>query len=334
MIDYKDIRDVHLELSTNCNASCPQCPRNYNGYPYNDGYPETNMTLESAKRIFTEDFLKQLDSIRINGNYGDIVMNSEGPAIVEYFKSVNPLLFIDISTNGSARSAEFWQRLARAGTRVLFAIDGLEDVHHLYRQNTSWKKIIENAKTYIAAGGRATWKMIKFNHNAHQVETCNQMASELGFYSFQLVDHGRDTGPVFNKQGQLTHVLGNYAGPTEFEVMFYKKRTDLVLLEDIVPGKIPKKSVKCEAKTLRSIYITATGDVSPCCWTGFYPKTFGHGEYYQAVNAQFADMIVKNNALEYPVETCVEWFKQIENSWQQTTYEQGRLVVCDDNCGQ
>ncbi len=68
MIGYADIRNVHVELSSLCNARCPLCPRNLNGYPYNNGYTEANLTLASVKKIFTPDLLQQLTSILINGN--------------------------------------------------------------------------------------------------------------------------------------------------------------------------------------------------------------------------------------------------------------------------
>ena len=47
-----------------------------------------------------------------------------------------------------------------------FAIDGLEDTNHIYRRNTDWVKIVQNATAYIAAGGRAEWDFIVFAHNA------------------------------------------------------------------------------------------------------------------------------------------------------------------------
>jgi hypothetical protein len=90
VIQFNEIRDVHLEISSLCNASCAWCPRNFWGYPYNGGYPELNLTLDHAKTIFSPDFLQQLTSIRINGNFGDIVMNPQGADIVDYFFSVNP----------------------------------------------------------------------------------------------------------------------------------------------------------------------------------------------------------------------------------------------------
>lgn len=333
MFEYKEIRDVHLEISTFCNASCPLCPRNFRGYPYNDGYPETNFTLEYAHKIFSPGFLKQLKRIWINGNYGDIVMNPESTEIISYFREHNPNLRIEVSTNGSARNKEFWQSLASLNVHVSFCLDGLEDTHHLYRQNTSWATIIKNAKIFITAGGKATWKFVKFNHNIHQIDACKQMSKDLKFYNFNLVDHGRNLGPVFNKHGDYSHTIGKYNGLTEFSVLFHKKKTDEVLLKDITNVRTPKKTISCWSKHMRSIYIAANGDVSPCCWTGFFPRTYGHGEYLQAVNSQIAPLITKHNALNFPLVDCIKWFTEIENSWDICSYNQGRLVACDDNCG-
>ena len=114
-------------------------------------------------------------------------------------------------------------------------------------------------------------------------------------------------------------------------VLFHKKKTDLVLLEDITPSQ--KTKLVCQSIKYKSIYISATGDVSPCCFLGFNPKTYGHGEYLQAVNAQIAPLITANNALEYPLEQCVEWFARVKNSWDIDSYETGRLIACYDNCG-
>jgi MoaA/NifB/PqqE/SkfB family radical SAM enzyme len=332
MINYKDIRDVHLEISTLCNAACPLCPRNFHGYPYNDGYPELNFTLANARHIFTHEFVSQLESISINGNYGDIVMNPEGPAIVEYLRSLSDKLVIEISTNGGARTQPFWQSLAKSRATVLFDLDGLEDTHHLYRQNTVWTTVIKNAQTFIRAGGNAIWKFILFDHNRHQIDECRELSKQLGFSNFEVVVHGRDTGPVYNKDGVHTHTLGNYQGETNFEVLLYKKKTDLILLEDLEQRPI-KDSVLCKAQERKSIYIAANGDVSPCCWTGFYPKTYGHGEYYQPLNVQLSQISTKNNALEYSLPECIEWFNSIQQSWNKKTYDSGRLVICDDVCG-
>lgn len=333
MLNYKDIREVHLEISTLCNASCPWCPRNFWGYEFNGGYPELYLTLEHAKKIFNNDFLKQLTKIRINGNYGDIVMNPDAVEIVEYFRSCNQNLKIHISSNGGARNASFWKKLASLKCEVYFGIDGLEDTHSLYRQNTLWSTVIKNAEIFIDAGGDAVWKMIKFKHNEHQIEQCQQLSKQMGFIAFRLIDEGRNTAPVFGKDKKLKHVLGNYTGETDFDTLFASKTQDDVLLEDVIPGKIPSKSLICETITYKSIYIAANGDVSPCCYMGFYPQTYGKGQYHQATNGQLLPLIVENNALEYSLEHCINWFRSIEKRWQEQDYKNGRLVICDDNCG-
>ena len=133
---YAQIKHVHLEISSFCNAACPFCPRNLLGFPYNEGYTEKNLTRSEAQRIFVPEFLLQLDSILINGNFGDIVMNPESADILEYFRHTNHGIKIDVSTNGSARSSKFWTKLAGTAAQVYFCLDGLENTHHLYRRNT------------------------------------------------------------------------------------------------------------------------------------------------------------------------------------------------------
>lgn len=333
MIAYQDIRDVHLEPATLCNAKCPWCPRNFWGYPFNGGYPETYLSLDQAKIIFSPQFLKQLESIEINGNFGDIVMNPDGADIVEYFIKINKNLKVWISTNGAARKKDFWVRLAKTGAVVSFDIDGLEDTHHLYRQNTSWQTVIKNAKIFIENGGHAEWKFILFEHNKHQVKPCQTLSEQLGFKKFVIVNNGRDTAPVFDKYGNLTHVLGNYTGETDFKILFDKKINDEVVLEDITSNRNPCNSINCKVVERKSIYVAANGEVYPCCWTGHYPNTYGKGQYHQAANAQLIPLIKENNALMYPLKQCIQWFDNIEKSWQKENYKNGRLVICDEVCG-
>ena len=334
MINYKDIRHVHLELSTFCNASCPLCPRNFFGYEHNNGYPETHFTLENAKTIFTSSFLQQLEEIHVSGNFGDIVMNPEGLQVIDYFKQQNSNLRISVSTNGSARDKSFWQGLADLKVEVHFCIDGLADTHHLYRQNTVWNTVIKNAKIFTTAGGKAVWRMIEFKHNQHQIEACRKLSQELGFVYFVVINEGRNTAPAFNHRGEHTHSLGSYNGSTDFKMLFHKKKTDTILVEDIVDDTTSiKKHVSCLSVKKSSVYISAYGEVSPCCWTGFAPSTYGAGAYHQAINSQLHPLISKNNALQYSLEECIKWFSSIQSSWNIENYQQGRLVVCDQNCG-
>ena len=331
MYQYQDIRHVHLEISSRCNAACPLCPRNFYGYEFNDGFVEHDMLLSEAQAIFTTEFLQQLDAIAINGNFGDIVMNPDAVNIIEYFKLTNPNLKITISTNGGARNQLFWQSLARLNCEVVFCIDGLEDTHHLYRQNTSYNQVIKNAQSFINAGGNAVWKMIEFDFNIDQRDIAEKLAAELGFKRFLLINDGRNIGPVFDKNQKLTHTLGR-PETTEFKVLFHKRTTDTVLLEDIIIDRTPRP-INCGVKKAKSIYISSLGDVYPCCFLGLEPNTYGHGAYHEAANKQVQSLINQNSALKYGVKNAMQWFNNVENSWAVPTFAQGRLVICNDVCG-
>lgn len=340
MYKLEDIREVHLEISSQCNARCPECPRNYRGFPYNDGYPECSLTYEQAQLIFHHSFLQQLDSILINGNYGDIVMCDDALDIIKYFKRINPGLDILISTNGSARKESFWCELAKLGCRIEFDLDGLEDTHTLYRQNTNWNTVIKNAQAFIDAGGHAIWKFIEFKHNIHQQYDCQQLAKQMGFSVFRSVSEGRDTGPVYDKQGNLVHVLGDFTKhddgtPHDTVIPYFQKRKEQQLLfDDIAQYFTPANKINCEVQRTKSIYITANGEVYPCCYLGFYPKTsVGFGEQLEVLNKQLQPLIGNNNALEYTLEECISWFNKIEESWSCSTFKAGRLIKCDQQCG-
>jgi len=331
MYSIEEIKHVHLEISSRCNAACPLCPRNFYGYPYNDGYIEHDMTLSEVQQIFHPEFLKQIEEVYINGNFGDAVMNQDTVAIVKYFRLHNPDLHISISTNGGARDCDFWQALASNNAEVIFCIDGMDEVHSLYRQNTLYSTVMKNAKIFLQAGGRAVWKMIDFDHNRHQQHRARQLSEELGFYQFNLVDHGRNQGPVFDKNKNLVHVMGN-PPETNFKVLWKTRTQDTVILEDIATDRTPVQ-ISCRVKKQKSLYITSVGEVYPCCFLGFSPKTYGHGGYHAAVNAQLTPLIGENNALEKSLADCISWFNKVVSTWEIPTFEQGRLVVCNDVCG-
>lgn len=328
MLEYRNIRRIHLEISTRCNAACPECPRNFRGVDIVDTYPICDMSLEQAQKIFTVPFLTQLEQVLINGNYGDFITAHDGLEIVEYFLAANPQLKIIISTNASGRP-HIWQRLGKLGVEVQFRIDGLADTHHLYRQYTNFELILDNAMKFIQAGGTAVWAMIQFDHNKHQIETARTLSKSMGFKRFELVNAGRDTTPVFTRDKKLSHVIGNYQGPIDYEILYdqyqhYISDPDVTLKKI----KIEEKPVDCYAKKHSEVYIAANGEVYPCCWLGFYPLS----KQGNPSTFQLRPLIKENNALEYGIEHAIAWFNEIENTWSCTVAE-GKIYTCNETCG-
>lgn len=320
-----------MEFSSLCNARCPLCPRNLFGYPYNRGYEETSLTLELIQKSFSPQFIKQITILLINGNFGDFTANLESLEIIKYFKSHNRNLIIQISTNGSARNNDFWFELGKISkTKVEFCLDGLEDTHHLYRQDTDFNKIIQNAKTFMSAGGYAVWKMIKFDHNNHQIDEAEKRSKEYGFKEFRLEDHGRNSGPVFDRKGNLVHIMGDWNAHTNIEeiIEFHADSTK----KYIYPAYDENRKLDCFTKNSKSIYIAADGKVYPCCYMGFSPHTYDKG-FHGFINSQIKKIIFNNDLHQTTLEEAIKWFGNVESSWTKTSIENGRVVQCDVACG-
>lgn len=333
MLKLHEIEQLQIELTTRCNARCPMCMRNLHGFDYNSGYPETELRLEDIKKILPPEFLKQIKRVLFNGNLGDFGLAHDAREIVDYLIE-NGVDNIVISTNGSMRTPSWWAQLARPQVTIGWALDGLADTHHLYRQDTDWNKIIQNATAFIAAGGRAIWRWIPFDHNRHQEQACRDMAAELGFARFENIGHGRDRSPAFTRDGKYSHLIGAPYKPTDVTEPATIHQLLSIHLTWFSPATVRNKSdtadlkINCHHKRAKELYLSANGEISPCCYLGFYPQTMHHPG-----NEQLKLVAKENNAHDYSLEHCVEWFNQVEETWQKESVAKGRMYICVNTCG-
>jgi hypothetical protein len=312
--------------------------RNVGGYNHNTGYEERNLSLNDMKTILPISLVKQIHSVLYNGNFGDMLMNPEIVEITAWLLEVNPRLKIEAMTNGGAGSRALWQGLGKLGIQCNFALDGLEDTHHLYRQNTVWSTVIKNAQTFMQAGGKAVWKMIEFEHNRHQIDRCRELAAQLGFSRFWLLESSINRGAriAFDNNGNFSHhiepnpKMTNQRPSAEIYVKSIKevfpdtfKRT----IQDQTPRRI-----SCHAKKTKDLYINCVGEVYPCCFIGHQPRSLDPEYYFSNVQIKELLKFHENNALVYPLEKCLEWFSQVEETWKKSTLKEGGLIVCHENC--
>ena len=61
MYNYKDIKSIHLEVTSKCQARCPMCPRRLQGGPLLDSLYLEEITLDIFKEWFPLDFIQQLN---------------------------------------------------------------------------------------------------------------------------------------------------------------------------------------------------------------------------------------------------------------------------------
>lgn len=318
MYSLSDIRTLHLEITSRCQASCPMCARNLQGGVENPWVVIDEVTLDTFKEWFSVEFLKQLTRLYMCGNLGDPVVASDTVLIFKYLREINPTINLSMNTNGSARSKAFWQELAELGVSIRFGIDGLEDTHALYRVGTDWKKIIDNATTFINNGGYAIWDMLVFEHNLHQVNQCKQMSIDLGFKEFYSKNTSRfrdDCHHVLDKDGRTTHILY----PSIKSQSITKSFQEYNLTEN--------KVINCKALAEKSIYINSQGEVSPCCWldfTGVPPIS--------PAKVDFLDNNFKNHSLK--TQTLSEIFNTDYFSRVEATWKDRPLKQCSKQCGQ
>ena len=376
MYKYNELKAVHLEITDSCNAACPMCARNINGGEDNPQLPNTELTIDDCKTIFSPSFISQLERLYMCGNYGDPIAARDTLEVFEYFRQHNSKINLSMHTNGSAKKPDWWRSLAKViGNKgyVVFSIDGLEDTNHLYRQNTIWHKIMENAQAFIDAGGRARWDFIVFAHNEHQVEQAEQLSKQMGFEKFQYKKSARffsnasgvtkEMHQASNRKG-LTTLLKAPSNPKyrnaaldelgkiakQQEVKFIPSTaTDAKLIQGTQTFNLEfskKKEmekywdsteIKCKVAEEKSLYVSAEGIVQPCCWTAGQMYVWywepHGGQIWQAIDIVGKDSL---NAKLYSLESIVNGIyfeKIIPESWNKSSCAEGKLAVCAKTCG-
>lgn len=317
MYNYKDIKEVHLEVTSKCQARCPMCPRRINGGMLNPLITLDEITLEQFKEWFPKDFVRQLNKLFMCGNLGDPIIAEDTLEIFKYLRDNNPNINLSMHTNGSARSKKWWQDLSLLDVTVTFGIDGLADTHHLYRISTDWNKIIENAGAFIDAGGAAEWHMLVFRHNEHQIDDCHKISKKMNFYKFTAKHTSRfkdDRWTVLDDDGKPVH----YLEPTE------KSKKMIPLVQEAT--HTDKPTIFCKAKNQSQIYVAANGVVSPCCWLDFgwiLPSQESRIDYMDRIGT-FPNL--NNMSLKDIFDS--NYFEQIEDTWAKKP-----LQECSKQCG-
>jgi MoaA/NifB/PqqE/SkfB family radical SAM enzyme len=181
---------IKVEITSHCNAKCPGCTRNITGGKNVSDLRLEHMPIELWQRIMQED-TKDMEIVEVlfDGNVGDFCMNPKAIDFIKMAHEAHPNMFLQINTNGGARTEKWWEEfgevIAEIPHRVNFAIDGLEDTHHIHRRSTTYDMVVRNMKAFVSKGGNANWIFTYFDHNLHQVDEARKRAIDYGCYWFQ-----------------------------------------------------------------------------------------------------------------------------------------------------
>jgi len=174
--------NVWLDISTYCNAACPQCHRT-NPETLNkvDWLPLVQWSLEQFKMAFPVKTLKHIKNVQICGTWGDPGMNKDLLEICKYIID-NSNAFIFINTNGSMRDEFWWTHLGyiiKDRGRTIFCVDGIDqEMHSHYRQKTDLDTVLENMKGYGKWGRVGVFTVI-YKHNEDYLKQINEMVKDV-----------------------------------------------------------------------------------------------------------------------------------------------------------
>ena len=344
MYKYEDIKVIHLEVTQNCQASCPMCDRNMNGAGVNSHINLDELSLEDCKRIFLPEFIAQLNTMYMCGNLGDPIVAKDTLEIFEYFREHNPNMWLSMNTNAGAKNEEWWKRLAKTfGTMgaVIFSVDGLRDTNHLYRQGVVWDNVERSMKAFIAAGGRARWDFLIFEHNQHQVEEAEELAQIMRFEKFVAKKTGRFITQASEKKESHQAVDKKGIATTELKKPDEKYVNTALSKQDVIIKKYGNMDayydatpIVCKVKKDNSLFITAEGLALPCCWTAGRMYKWWHKD---PKVEQIWDFIPNKGALDARNGLAAVFdtgiFDSIQSSWSKSSCADGKLKVCAMKCG-
>ena len=350
MYKARDIRTVHLEITQLCQAACPMCDRNENGGKDNKHITNSELSLEDCMKIFSPDFIQQLNTMYMCGNLGDPIIAKDTLEVFRYFRKHNPNMWLSMNTNAGARDAEWWTELAKIYDNkgaVIFSVDGLADTNHLYRQNVKWSIVENSMRSFINAGGKARWDYIIFEHNQHQVEQAEQLANHWGCEKFikkktaRFFSTARNTGKeehqAQNRKGAETILLRK--PKEEFQNRILSKEQELINLHGSMTKYYDTCSIECKVASEGNIFITAEGLLMPCCWTAGRMYKWWHEDYRTEQIWDFIDNAGGKESIDVINNDLIDvldnnrLFLDIESSWNLSSLAGGKLQVCSQKCG-
>ena len=246
-----------------------------------EGLTNTDLSLEWFKENFTGRLLTDVRKITFCGDDGDPIYAKDLLKILAWLREINSTVQFVIVTNGSYKTKTWWEQLndiLNEKDHIHFSLDGWDQQsNEIYRVNCDWQSIMLGVDTLRETKAFKTWAAIAFKFNEHRIDHMRDMATRLGFDSFQLT-----LSTKFNKN-YPSYPENDPLQPSDRYIATGRfTRTTTPLSEktwednclDIFTKKFHgidkgKKSIipLCMIGN-KGLYINAKGKFRPCCWTG------------------------------------------------------------------
>lgn len=250
---------IDIELTSFCNIQCKGCFRVQSKHA-DKILDKTYLDLNIIKEKFKKELFPNIKIINFCGSVDEPTTHPQFFDIIRHFSNWGA--HINIATNGSLRTAQWWEELAKilpSNHAVTWGIDGSDELSEVYREGSNFKKVEQNYKAFIAAGGRAVWQFIEFEHNQHQTEIAKQKATDEGFKKFTtIISHRKDSNGVKHKKVEQQE----------------------------------NPFVSCKYGNQKRIFVNHMGNVIPCCHLNAQMLEYAVTE---TVKDRFEEILSENN---------------------------------------
>lgn len=284
----------HIEISSKCTLKCPRCARQ----EVPDTLINTQLNLDFFKKNFTPEFIQHnVEKITFCGDDGDPIYASDFIKVVQYFKSVKPSICIVIVTNGSYKSATWWESLIRHlndKDEIHFSLDGWDqDSNNIYRINSNWESIMTGVSVSTHSQVFTSWDAIAFKFNETMIDSMISQAKILGFDQFQLTKSTK-FGKIYPSYGSDdplqpsdTYISSTHRFERDITNLSGREHnldwltTNVRLFESVV--QIDNITPICHIGN-KGLYISSTGHFYPCCWVA---NRYSHNSKWKELSNQF-----------------------------------------------
>jgi MoaA/NifB/PqqE/SkfB family radical SAM enzyme len=309
-LDHYRVFSFNIEPTNRCVLACSECARTGNTFIRKN---PRDISLDVLRNAFPLSRRDEFAGLKVNlcGAVGDAIYHKDLHGVLAYLKQAG--LRIELETNGSFRSHEWWQETLDILTpedSITFSVDGLSDTNHIYRKNARWDDI-EWAMRFCAPQLRVSWKFIVFKHNEHQLEDAKALAASIGVKSIIFKKSSR-----FKQIDTLAPIQERFIGVAS------RNRQIIAQMDNAERARIDEKLViKPKCISGKNIAITATGYLFPCTSC----EIQGMDDWFNSKRDAF-DL---NRLTIFDILASPAW-RELEGFWQNYS---AAPVACQTYCG-
>ena len=182
-IDWIMRNELNFEPGITCRLKCGGCMMRFQMKPGSMEYDDMmwnrryNIRFEKYKII-----LDVWPEIQFCGNLSDPIYHPDFIKTIKYLKGKNSI--IRFHTNGSGKKKEWWKEVFEIckgeNWKWIFALDGLPEESHIYRENQDGKQVWEMMKLGKEMGMEIDWQWIVFKYNQYHIDQGKLMAEQYG----------------------------------------------------------------------------------------------------------------------------------------------------------